>query len=68
VQINGVERAQISPAIYTAFDKRKQEFDADYRLAADEYFVLGISPRSFDSRYWGPIKRSWITARLIGII
>jgi len=68
VTVNGIERARINPDIYTTFDKPQHAFDSDYQLLADEYFVLGISPRSFDSRYWGPIKRSWITARLIGII
>lgn len=43
-------------------------FDADYVLGQDEYFVVGTLPHSFDSRYWGPIKRAQIQKRLVGIL
>lgn len=42
-------------------------FDTEYTLGADEYFVVGTMPHSFDSRYWGQIKRSQIQHRLAGI-
>jgi len=31
------------------------DFDADYILEEDEYFLMGTTHGSFDSRYWGPI-------------
>lgn len=32
-----------------------------HRLGADELFLLGDSPDSFDSRYFGPVRRTAIT-------
>ena len=36
-----------------------------HRLERDEYFILGDAPDSFDSRYFGTIKRSRVIGRLI---
>lgn len=33
------------------------------RLKNDQYWFLGISPQSFDSRYWGAVKRENIIGR-----
>ena len=68
VFINGQNAGQINPGIYEVFHKPAHAFDADYRLQEDEYFVMGTAARSFDSRYWGPIKRSWISSRLISVL
>lgn len=32
-------------------------------LKEDEYWFLGTSPRSFDSRYWGAVTRDQIIGR-----
>ena len=32
-------------------------------IPAGSYFVLGDSEKSYDSRYWGFVKRSWIIGR-----
>ena len=32
-------------------------------LQADEFWMLGTMPMSFDSRYWGPINGSQIVGR-----
>ncbi len=37
----------------------------DIVVSSDEYFVLGDNqPASDDSRFWGPVNRSW----LIGLV
>lgn len=54
VQINGVAIPYSAPLIgsglisYTANGER---------LKKDEFFVMGTNPRSFDSRYYGPVNR-----------
>jgi conjugal transfer pilin signal peptidase TrbI len=68
VFVNGQEVAHINPGIYQTFRVPVGKFNGRYLLASDEYFVLGVNPRSFDSRYWGPIKRDSIEARAIGLI
>jgi conjugal transfer pilin signal peptidase TrbI len=68
VFVNGDAVAHINPGIYRSLKVPVGKFDGDYQLASDEYFVLGVNPRSFDSRYWGPIKRDSIEARAIGLI
>jgi conjugal transfer pilin signal peptidase TrbI len=41
----------------TAWDKR-------YTIGPNEYFMLGSEYRSYDSRYWGVIKREQIIAKM----
>lgn len=36
-----------------------------HKLVNNEYFVMGIDPQSYDSRYFGMISQSEITARAI---
>ena len=44
---------------------RRRRLGASLPLDGEAYFVLGDNlPDSEDSRYWGPVKRSW----LIGLI
>jgi type IV secretory pathway protease TraF len=38
-----------------------------WRLAADEYFLLGDNaPVSLDSRRWGPVPRRLVVGKLLG--
>ena len=36
------------------------EWHGCIRLAADQFFLLGDTPQSFDSRYWGPVNSSTV--------
>lgn len=38
-------------------------FRFDGVIPAGSYFVLGDGERSYDSRYWGFVRRSWIIGR-----
>ena len=40
-----------------ALKKPMDYWDTEYVLGADEVFMLGTEPRSYDSRYWGPYPR-----------
>lgn len=33
------------------------------KIPEGHYFVMGDSPRSYDSRYWGFVKKEWIAGR-----
>ena len=45
------------------FQKQMNNWDRSYVLGPDEFFVYGTEPRSWDSRYWGPVNRDEILAR-----
>ena len=38
-------------------------FRFDGAIPAGSYFVLGDGERSYDSRYWGFVRKSWIVGR-----
>ena len=38
-------------------------FEFDGIIPADSYFVLGDAEKSYDSRYWGFVRKSWIVGR-----
>ena len=40
-----------------------ESFQFDGVIPVDSYFVLGDGEKSYDSRYWGFVKRSWIVGR-----
>lgn len=41
----------------------KQKFRGSQIVKDNEYWFMGTSPRSFDSRYWGSVKRNEIVSR-----
>lgn len=46
------------------FSKPPGYWDRKVMLKEGEYFMLGTEPRSFDSRFWGVVKREQIRATL----
>lgn len=56
--INGRLRDQLW--LVKALGKKPGDFDTSYTVPPGEYFVMGTTPESFDSRYWGTIKREQI--------
>lgn len=36
--------------------KTSEDFEAEYELAAHQYFLMGTTKESFDSRYWGVVN------------
>lgn len=55
VRING--RAAATRAFQDSAGRTLPRWRGCVTLAEDEFFLLGESPDSFDSRYWGPIER-----------
>jgi hypothetical protein len=63
-----IHRLQINRDIYYTIPQQPEGVKAaeghPYTLKADEFFVLGDnSPRSSDSRYWGPVPRANILGK-----
>lgn len=45
--------------------KKPGDFDRDITIGEGELFLMGSTKESFDSRYWGPIKREQILGSAI---
>lgn len=64
VLVNGVEKAKGMPHLSDMpADEVRRRFCGSRLLQRDEYWMMGTSFRSFDSRYWGPIHASQIIGR-----
>ena len=62
--VNGEERARGLPHLSGLPDAEiRRRFCGVRILGEDEYWMLGTSFRSFDSRYWGPVRSSQIVGR-----
>ena len=69
VLVNGVERARGLPHTGDMpLEAVRKRFCGARVLGDDEYWMLGTSFRSFDSRYWGPIRSEQIVGRAYVII
>lgn len=44
------------------------DFTGEIKTGEDEWFVLGETPASYDSRYWGPIKTKDIIGKAYAIL
>ena len=59
--INGEKTAVASG--YDSDGAAVSSFRFDGVIPASSYFVLGDGERSYDSRYWGFVRKSWIVGR-----
>lgn len=63
VWINGTKVATGMPHLRGMTDEQRKKFYGSRVLKDDEYWMMGTKYLSFDSRYWGPIKKDQIVAR-----
>lgn len=63
VWINGIKVAAGMPHLRGMTDEQRKKFYGSRILKDDEYWMMGTKYLSFDSRYWGPIKKDQIVAR-----
>lgn len=64
VLVNGVRKARGLPlATAISAEEARMRFCGKGTLKSDEAWMLGTLPRSFDSRYWGPIKTDQLVGR-----
>ncbi len=57
-RVNGVDRGRIDPTLVARVGTPAGGDGRAHALAAGEYAVLGQHPASFDSRYFGAVRRS----------
>lgn len=63
VRVNDRFVAALNPTYVAYLKQPVNHYDRDQVLARGEYAVLGSTPQSFDSRYWGPIRQSQVLGR-----
>lgn len=63
ILINGVQVAKGLPHLFGISEEAKAKFFGRRVLGDNEYWVMGTTRMSFDSRYWGPIHRDQILGR-----
>lgn len=64
ILVNGKQWAQGLPHLSgMSIEEIRSKFCGVRTLGEDEYWMLGTSPRSFDSRYWGSISSAQLLGR-----
>lgn len=63
ISINGKFWGALNPIVLTKAKLDPTKLAADYIVAPDEVLMLGTLPRSYDGRYWGPVKISQLDGR-----
>ena len=67
VIINGEVKSEGALLLAPILKKEPKEFVKDYVLKANEYFFMGLTLTSLDSRYWGPVRKGQIEGRSYAI-
>lgn len=64
--INGIYQINTAPILkHKGISLKPLPFTYHHKLESDEYFVLGITRTSYDSRYFGVIKRNQFKNHLV---
>lgn len=66
--VNGHVRDSINPALVAKLGKRPADFVRSLDLKPGEFFVMGVDPHSFDSRYWGVVKPEQVVGRVYPLL
>lgn len=48
--------------------RQRSEFAARYRIPPGHYFVVGTLPHTFDSRYWGLVRREQVRGKVVWVL
>ncbi len=68
VLVNGELAAPGGAELAYKFGRKPEEFYGEKVLNENEYWFLGETKESFDSRYWGAVSREQIIARAIALL
>jgi conjugative transfer signal peptidase TraF len=60
ITIDGRLQAHSAPRPRDAAKRALPQLAFDHRLSKDQLVVMGDTPDSFDSRYFGPIRRDQV--------
>lgn len=60
VRVNEVHYGHLNYLILAKLQKPYTAFETDIVLGPDQYWLMGTTTSSYDSRYWGPARRDQI--------
>lgn len=63
IRINGEKWGDINPIVLEKAKLTIEEVTRSFVIAEDEVLMLGTLPRSYDGRYWGPVKATQLVGR-----
>jgi len=63
VSVNGKRWGPLNQKVMAKTGKTIASVTTEYTVKPDELLVLGVLPRSYDGRYWGPIKKTQVIGK-----
>jgi conjugal transfer pilin signal peptidase TrbI len=69
VQRNGLveQPLEVSPRIVSKLGVSKESLLREWVLGAEEWFVVGTTAESYDSRFYGPVRSEQFVAKATGL-